>query len=140
MDKRKRSQFYNEDCIEGCKKHIPDGAVDLIITGPDFEDIEVPAGGLTVADVWARRGELAGQMVTVRGKVTKYNAGIMGRNWIHLQDGSGSEVDGTHDLVVTTDAGIAAGNVITIKGIVALDQDFGAGYKYPLLVEEATIE
>ncbi len=106
----------------------------------DFSGIEVPEGGLTVAEVWTQRNELAGQEIVVRGRVTKYNSGIMGRNWIHLQDGRGSEVDGPHDLVVTTDAGIAAGNIITIRGTVALDQDFGSGYKYPLLVEKASIE
>ena len=95
---------------------------------------------MTVADVWAQRNELVGQEVVVRGRVTKYNSGIMGRNWIHLQDGSGSETDGTHDLLVTTEAGIAAGNIITIRGIVALDQDFGSGYQYELLVEKASIE
>jgi hypothetical protein len=106
----------------------------------DFSGIEVPEGGMRVADVWAQRNELVGQEVIVRGRVTKYNSGIMGRNWIHLQDGTGSEVDGTHDLVITTDAGIAAGNVITVKGTVALDQDFGSGYTYALLVENASIE
>ncbi|MBN1591702.1 MAG: site-specific DNA-methyltransferase [Candidatus Coatesbacteria bacterium] len=29
-------QFYNEDCIEGCKKHAPDDSVDLIITDPPY--------------------------------------------------------------------------------------------------------
>jgi hypothetical protein len=106
----------------------------------DFSGVEVPEGGMSVADVWARRNELAGQEVTVRGRVTKYNGGIMGRNWIHLQDGSGSEVDGTHDLVVTSDAGIAVGNIITITGTVVLNQDFGSGYSYPLLVEKASIQ
>jgi len=106
----------------------------------DFSGIEVPEGGMTVAEVWAKKDELAGQEVVVRGKVTKYNSGILGRNWIHLQDGTGDENAGTFDLVVTTDAGIAKGNIVTIRGTVALDQDFGSGYKYPLLVEKASIE
>ena len=68
------------------------------------EPIQPAPGGTTVADVWAKRTSLAGKTVTVRGKVVKFNGGIMGRNWIHIQDGTGDAAEGTHDLLVTTDA------------------------------------
>ena len=60
-----------------------------------------PAGGSSIADVWANRTKLAGKTVTVRGTVVKFNGGILDRNWVHLQDGSGKAADGTNDLTVT---------------------------------------
>jgi hypothetical protein len=64
----------------------------------------------------------------------------MGRNWIHLQDGTGSAADGTHDLLVTSDASASVGDIITATGTVAIDKDFTAGYAYAVLVEGAKIE
>lgn len=75
--------------------------------------------------------------VVVRGKVVKFLAGIMGRNWIHLQDGTGDA--GTNDLTVTTEQTAAAGDVVAIKGTLAVDKDFGAGYRYAVIVEKASV-
>jgi hypothetical protein len=105
------------------------------VTGP----IELAPGGTTVANVWANRKALAGKSVTVRGKVVKFNGGIMGRNWIHIQDGTGAAADGTNDLLVTSDAAAKIGDVITVTGTVAIDKDFTAGYAYAVLVESAKI-
>lgn len=101
--------------------------------------VEPVAGGLTIADVWAGKSRLAGSTVTVRGRVVKFNPGIMGTNWMHLQDGSGSAANGTHDLTVTTPAAVTVGDVVTATGTVAVDQDFGAGYAYPVIIREAAI-
>jgi len=103
------------------------------------EPIQPAPGGTTVANVWANRKSLAGKTVTLRGKVVKFNGGIMGRNWIHLQDGTGVAADGTNDLLVTSDAGAKVGDVITVTGTVAIDKDFTAGYAYAVLIEAATI-
>jgi hypothetical protein len=97
------------------------------------------AGGTTIANVWANRTTLAGKQVTVRGKVVKYNGGIMGLNWIHLQDGSGSVADGTHDLTVTSNTEARVGDVVTITGTVVADKDFGAGYAYGVMLQGATV-
>jgi uncharacterized cupredoxin-like copper-binding protein len=102
--------------------------------------IEPAPGGTTVANVWANRKSLAGKSVTVRGQVVKFNGGIMGRNWIHIQDGTGAAADGTNDLLVTSDAGAKVGDVITVTGTVAIDKDFTAGYAYAVLIEGAKIE
>ena len=101
--------------------------------------VEPVPGGLTIADVWAGKSRLAGSTVTVRGRVVKFNPGIMGTNWMHLQDGSGSAANGTHDLTVTTPAAVTVGDVVTATGTVAVDQDFGAGYAYPVIIREAAI-
>ena len=101
-------------------------------------DIAKAAGGYTVAELWAQKQSLAGREVSVRGQVVKYNAGILGRNWIHLRDGTGAE--GSNDITVTTDETVRVGDVILITGTAALDRDFGAGYMYELIIEEAHVE
>jgi hypothetical protein len=103
------------------------------------EVIPPAPGGRSVADVWAQRTALAGKPVVVRGKVVKFLAGIMGRNWIHLQDGTGNAKDGTNDITVTTEATVAAGDLVTATGILVIDKDFGSGYRYAAIVENATI-
>jgi hypothetical protein len=101
--------------------------------------IAQPAGGTTIKDVWAQRKALSGKTVTVRGKVVKVNNGILDRNWLHLQDGTGTAADGTNDLTVTTAGEAQIGDVITVTGTLALDRDFTAGYVYPVILENATI-
>jgi len=103
------------------------------------EPVAPAPGGLTVADVWARRAALSGKAVLVRARVVKANYEIMGVNWYHLQDGSGAANDGTSDLTVTSDAEARVGEVVTISGTLVTDKDFGAGYAYEALVEKATI-
>ncbi len=104
------------------------------------ETVERPEGGTTVADVWANRGTLAGTTATMRGRVVTFNPSILDRNWVHIQDGTGQASQGTHDLTVTTDAMVTVGDVITVTGLVRVDQDFGAGYQYPVLLEATTLE
>ena len=99
-----------------------------------------PAGGLSIAETWAKRASLAGTPVTVRGTVVKVNNSIMGSNWLHLQDGSGKAADGTNDLTVTTDAVVKVGDVVTVTGTLAVKKDFGSGYSYEAILEKATIK
>jgi hypothetical protein len=101
--------------------------------------INAPSGGVTIADVWRDKADLSGTTVTVRGRVVKYNAGILGRNWLHLQDGSGELAAGTNDLTVTTTGTVAVGDVVTATGTVATDRDFGAGYTYTVMIEDAAV-
>jgi len=115
--------------------HGAQGAAVSAVTEP----IAPAEGGMAIADVWAKRTSLAGKTVIVRGKVVKFNSGIMGRNWLHLQDGSGKAADATHDLTVTTDAVVKLGDIVTAKGVLAIDKDFTAGYVYPAIIESATV-
>ena len=101
------------------------------------EKIEPAQGGITVAKIFEDKAALAGKPVVVRGKVVKVNNGILGRNWVHLQDGTGTA--GTNDLMVTTNATANVGDVVVARGKVAVDQDFGGGYRYAVLVEDATL-
>jgi hypothetical protein len=110
----------------------------------DTQEIHVPkasgANAQTVADIITKRSELKDQSVMVRGKVVKYSPNIMGKNWIHLRDGSGSGASDTNDILVTTSSQTKIGDVVTAKGIVRIDKDFGAGYAYKVLIEDASLQ
>jgi hypothetical protein len=94
----------------------------------------------TVAEIFAKKAALDKKQVVVRGKVVKVSQGIMGKNWIHLQDGTGDAGKGTQDLIATSQASPAVGVVATVKGTVYKDKDFGMGYKYSVIIEQATIQ
>jgi hypothetical protein len=97
------------------------------------------ADARTVAEVVSGKSGLNGQTVTIRGKVVKASRGILGKNWIHLQDGTGSASAATHDIVVTTVDAVEVGDVVNANGIVRTDVDIGSGYKYAVLVEGAKL-
>jgi len=94
----------------------------------------------TVAEIITKRIELKDKTVLVRGKVVKYTPEVLGKNWIHLRDGSGSAADNTHDVLVTTKDQAKIGDVVVAKGVVHTDRDLGSGYSYKVLVEEATLQ
>jgi hypothetical protein len=110
----------------------------------DTGDIHVPkasgADARTIAEVTTKSAELKDKSVLVSGKIVKYNPGIMGKNWIHLRDGTGSAADNTNDILVTTADQAKLGDVVTVKGVVHTDKDFGSGYSYKVLIEEATLQ
>jgi hypothetical protein len=91
----------------------------------------------TVAALNGSGTTLAGQTVSAKGKVVKVLNGIMRRNFIHVQDGTGDADN--NDLIVTSKQSARVGDTVTITGVVAVNRDFGSGYKYPLLIEHARI-
>lgn len=99
--------------------------------------IQPAANGKTVAQIFEQKEILNGKAVIVKGKVTKYNEGILDKNWIHIQDGTNA--NGEFDLLVTSKDVTKVGDIIIAKGKVALDKDFGAGYTYKILIEDAAI-
>ena len=96
--------------------------------------------GKNIAELYANKDGYGGKEVTLRGKVVKYNPGIMGKNWLHLRDGSGTAAENTNDILVTTAVEAKLGAVVTVKGVVRTDRDFGAGYAYKVIIEEASIQ
>lgn len=112
--------------------------------GPDVGDVQTPkaagADARTVAEAFAEKQSLSEKPVVIRGKVVKFNPGILGRNWIHLRDGSGSASRSDNDITVTTDETTAVGEIVTIRGTLRLNKDFGAGYSYPVIIEEAKLQ
>jgi hypothetical protein len=95
--------------------------------------------GYTVAEIFQQADQLNGKKVRIRGKVVKFNPAIMGKNWIHIQDGSGDPMKNTHDLVATSSGEAKVDEIIIIEGQVTAKKDFGFGYSYEALIEEAAI-
>ncbi len=93
----------------------------------------------SVSEVYAQAAELDKQKIAVKGQVVKVSRNIMGKNWLHIQDGTGDPMGNTHDLVVTTDGEAEKGALVVIEGVVAANKDFGSGYKYDVIIEEAVV-
>lgn len=93
----------------------------------------------TIADIFAKASSLNGKTVKIKAQVVKFSPGIMGKNWLHLQDGTGNPEKNTHDLVVTTATEAEKGEVVTVEGVLAANKDFGFGYKYNAIVEDVKI-
>ncbi len=96
--------------------------------------------GYSVAEIYAKREELAGKKVQVRGKVVKVSKNIMGMNWVHIQDGTGDPSKGDFDLVVTTQDEPNKGDIVLVEGTVHANKDFGAGYRYDVIIQDAKIK
>lgn len=113
------------------------GAARSVVGREAVGEVEKAEGGVTVAEVYADKAALAGKTVKVRGVVVKFTRAVMNTNWLHLQDGTCAGQ--SCDLTVTTNASVAVGDLITIEGTLAVDKDFGAGYKYEVIVQGATV-
>lgn len=111
---------------------------------PDVADVAVPKAqgpdARTVAEIYGKSAELKDKPVLLRGKVVKVVPAVMGKNWLHLRDGTGSAKDNTNDILVTTKEQATAGSIVVAKGVVRTDVDLGSGYAYKVLVEEATLQ
>lgn len=105
----------------------------------DLTNVKKADNGMTIADIYAGKADLSGKTVSLRGKVVKFSPQIMGTNWIHLQDGSGDQAAGTHDLTVTSGVQVNVGDTVVASGPLTLDKDFGYGYKYDLIMENAEV-
>jgi hypothetical protein len=89
--------------------------------------------GNTIAEVYTEKNKLAGKIIRVRGQVTKFTANILKKNWLHIKDGS------TEDLTITTNNRVEVGDIVIISGKLELNKDFGYGYLYPVIVEDAKV-
>lgn len=109
----------------------------LILGLASFNASAADANLKTVAAVNQNKAALAGQTISAQGKVVKVNNGIMGRNFVHVQDGTGDAT--SNNLIVTSKQTASVGDQVTISGVVVVNRDFGSGYSYPLLIEDASI-
>ena len=94
----------------------------------------------TIAQLYAKKVKLEKKPIAVRGRVVKVTTRIMKRNWVHIQDGSGSEAGKTNDLIITTQDQPKEGAVVTARGILYNNIDFGSGYRYSLIVQGARVK
>ncbi|MCJ7681885.1 MAG: hypothetical protein MUP70_14235 [Candidatus Aminicenantes bacterium] len=119
------------------ESHVPvsgNPKTDFVV---DAGSVEKAEGGHTVEECFSRKDELNGETVVVRGRVVKFIRKILGRNWLHLKDGTG--VSPSDDLTVTTKQVVEVGDLVLIKGKMSVDKDFGYGYFYPVIIEEAEL-
>lgn len=100
-------------------------------------NIQHTDGETPIGDLYDNKASLSSKKVTVKGVVTKFNPDIMDRNWVHIQDGTGGL--STFDLTITTSDQVQIGSIASFEGTVAIDKDFGHGYKYALILEDATL-
>lgn len=97
----------------------------------------IPRAGASVAELWRDSARYSGSEITVRGIVTKVNARIMGKNWVHLMDGTGEK--GKDEIVVTTGAEVQAGDRVLARGKVGTNVDFGSGYHFAVILQDAEL-
>ena len=97
--------------------------------------VETPKGGITIAELYKNKDTYADKTVIIRGKVVRYNHEVMHKNWVHIQDGTAFSEK--FDLTVTTLDSLAVGKTVTFKGTIKLNKDFGSGYSYDVIMEEA---
>lgn len=94
--------------------------------------------GLRIVEIFAQKKGLSGKTARVRGVVVKATYGVMGKNFVHLRDGSGTEAQHDNDLTITTQEKLEKGQTVVVEGTITLDKDLGAGYFYDVLLEDAT--
>jgi hypothetical protein len=113
-----------------------------IVSPPVDINVEKAPGtdAFTVAELYEKSTDLDTKRVVVKGQVVKFSPNIMGKNWIHIQDGSGNESEGTNDILFTSQDTLSVGDIVTLKGTLYKDKDFGSGYRFSAVVEEATVE
>ena len=95
--------------------------------------------GYTVAELYGKSGELNGKEIVIQGRVVKVSRQIMGKNWVHLQDGTGDESMGSNNLVTTTQDSAVVGDLVVATGKLAKEKDFGGGYRYAVIIEETKL-
>jgi hypothetical protein len=94
----------------------------------------------TIAELYEKSAELNDKAVVVRGQVVKFSANIMKKNWVHIQDGSGNPSKGTNDIIFTSLENTSVGDIVTVQGTLYKDKNFGSGYKFPVILEQANIK
>ena len=141
---RKFDSIYFVDRVIGGEQSQPAGHGSMGMprsTKPALEKQEISVeraeGGITIGELLADPDSYAAKTVRIKGQVTKVNRAIMGKNWIHLQDGTNAS--GKFDLTITTQEQANVGDVVTFEGTIVLNKDFGAGYVYAVLMEEAKL-
>ena len=116
------------------------GAANADFSGDVKVSKAVGPQGRSVAEIINQRVELKDKTVLLHARVVKFSAAIMGKNWLHLRDGSGSAADATQDLVATSAETFKIGDIVQITGTVRTDKDFGAGYAYKVLIEDGELK
>jgi len=116
------------------KTAIAHGQLKQKNTAKPIKGIDKAEGGKTIAQIYSNRINLKDKTIRVRGKVTKFTANILNKNWLHIRDSSTLD-----DLTVITDGIAAVGDIVIAEGRLELDKDFNYGYFYPVILLDSTI-
>ncbi len=100
--------------------------------------IDAPKDCITISELFSKKEAYSGKVIKIKGQVTKYSPEIMNKNWIHLQDGT--ENNEKYDLVITSSGTVKVGDIVTFEGKITLNKDFGYGYSFEVMMEEAAIK
>jgi len=130
-------KFSDQPIVAANAKPLPASKGNQPAVAKEGLKVEPATGGITIAELYANKDSYAGKTVKIKGEVVKYNAEIMGKNWVHLQDGTNNS--GSFDITFTTGDVTKIGDVVTFEGTVALKKDFGAGYAYDIIIENAKL-
>jgi hypothetical protein len=143
--KELKKQFDSIYFVDNLSKIPPANAGSNVTAQPQRPALEKQnvavtqeAGSVTIAQLYSNPNQYEGKLVKVKGKVTKINTGILKRNWIHIQDGTSSGND--FDLTITSNETVNVGDVVVFEGKLALNKDFGYGYSYKLILEDAAVK
>jgi hypothetical protein len=93
----------------------------------------------TIEEIYSKKEELSQKTITVRAIVVKFMPQVMGKNWIHIQDGTGSVEKGNNDVAVSTLDTAEVGDEVIIKGTLGIDKDFGMSRTFGALIEESSV-
>jgi hypothetical protein len=130
-------QFISSDPFAANRAATPGKKGSSRVGNMEIEPMEPAEGGITVAELFKNREAYNGKEVVVRGEVVKFTTAVMKRNWVHIQDGTAHGTQ--YDLTITTTESVSQGDVVTFKGKIILDKDFGYGYNYEVLMEDAIL-
>ena len=132
--------IYLVSGLHEASSHKAESAIDQAISNMEVSTPSSPMplseGSISLSELFSNKGKYNGKSIKVIGKCVKVNNQIMGRNWIHIQDGT-SDNGNNYDLTVTTQDIIPIGSTVIMEGVIALNKDFGAGYRYDIIMEEA---
>jgi hypothetical protein len=134
------SVFFVEGLTDPNAPAVTEKVIDPKTIAPKTElakGITLAKGGISLFDLYSTRDKLAGKTVILTGKVTKFMPEIMNKNWIHLEDGT--SFNGFNDITITSLEKVKVDEIVTLKGKVVLNKDLGSGYKYDVLIEDATV-
>lgn len=106
------------------------------IAAPADGEIAPLDGGKTVDAIRTEYQQLKGQQVVLRARVMKVSKNILGKNWITLQDGTGTAPE--NKLLATSAELVEIGDLVTATGTINTNVDLGSGYKYTVVMEETT--
>lgn len=129
------SESSQTSTIPASKQTQPISQADTTVV--DVITIKQPQNGTSLEELFSKRDQFSEKSIIVKGKVTKINNGIMDRNWVHISDGT--QFEGKKSLTITTQASVNIGDIVTFKGTVILNKDFGYGYIYDIVLEEGEL-